>query len=129
MHTEDKVLTVLALVRVPTKPPIPQSKESAGGIQIRSYSDFRVIEATAVSMTAVANILSDQVNRKVIDESGLTGKYDFHLKWTPDESQSMTSGEPSLYTALREQLGLKLIREKSAVQLYVVDHAEEPTAN
>jgi uncharacterized protein (TIGR03435 family) len=83
------------------------------------------------------------VGRVVIDKTGLTGRYDFTLKWSPrfDRMDEMSFGSgsrkpapnnpsgPSIYTALKEQLGLKLKPAKGPVQVLVVDHIEPPTPN
>jgi uncharacterized protein (TIGR03435 family) len=80
------------------------------------------------------------MDRPVVDQTGLHDRYDFDLKWTPDESQSYCPSDrarssddpnapPDLYTAIREQLGLNLIRTKAPVQVMVIDHVEKPSEN
>lgn len=74
--------------------------------------------------------LSNFVGRTVIDRTGLTGYYDITLKWTPDRTQSSDpNAPPDLFTALEEQLGLKLVSTKAPVDVLVVDHVEWPTEN
>jgi uncharacterized protein (TIGR03435 family) len=91
--------------------------------------------------------LSQQLNRPVLDKTGLTGRYDFALRWTPDEfqvsvfkyaegneppSESISSAEPtgpSIFTAIQQQLGLKLKPAKGPVEVLVIDHVEQPTPN
>jgi uncharacterized protein (TIGR03435 family) len=74
--------------------------------------------------------LSNFVGRIVVDRTGLTGYYDITLKWTPEGSQtSDTNAPPDLFTALEEQLGLKLVSTKAPVDVIVVDHVEQPTEN
>jgi uncharacterized protein (TIGR03435 family) len=77
-------------------------------------------------------------NHPVLNHTGLTGFWDFALEFVPDGmgARSGPNGEPlpgsdglNIYTALREQLGLKLEAEKSPVEVYVIDHAEKATAN
>ncbi|MGH9345183.1 MAG: M56 and DUF3738 domain-containing protein, partial [Terriglobia bacterium] len=98
-------------------------------------------------LTMFADMLSRRLGRIVVDETGLKGNYDFTLKWTPDESQNRmfqgppgnrnqpmgnpapppeTSG-PSVFTAIQEQLGLKLKAEKGPVEVLVIDHVEQPS--
>ena len=100
------------------------------------------LTGTAARVGDVAVMLSLSVGRKVIDRTGLTGKYDIKLKYIPDENQRSiappgapppavaadTSG-PSLFTALQEQLGLKLESQKGPVEVFVIDHAEKPSKN
>jgi uncharacterized protein (TIGR03435 family) len=92
----------------------------------------------------LAHILSTQLSRTVLDKTGLTGNYDFTLKWTPDPSEpamgppggppdaspdANNSGGPTLFTALEEQLGLKLVSAKGPEEVIVIDHIEQPSAN
>jgi uncharacterized protein (TIGR03435 family) len=100
-----------------------------------------------LSMEVVARLLTQQLGRTVVDKSGLTGKYDFILKWTPDASQpplargvaadQQGTGKtpppkplgPSIYTAIQEQLGLKLEPQGVPIETLVIDHAEKPSEN
>jgi uncharacterized protein (TIGR03435 family) len=72
-------------------------------------------------------------DRIVLDETGLKGSYTWDLTWAPEElSSASSSGSPpgpSLFTALQEQLGLKLVPEKGPVEVLVIDHMEPPSAN
>jgi uncharacterized protein (TIGR03435 family) len=84
-------------------------------------------------------VLSQQLGRSVIDKTGLAGQYDFELKWIPDVGQSQGGptdvapspdlAGPSLFTAIQEQLGLKLESTKGPVDVLVIDHAEKPSEN
>jgi uncharacterized protein (TIGR03435 family) len=80
------------------------------------------------------------MDRPVVDHTGLTERYDFNLNWTPDDSQFASFGPrpapkddpnapPSLYTAIQEQLGLKLEPTKAMTDVFVIDHVEKPAAN
>lgn len=79
----------------------------------------------------LAVTLQSMVGRPVIDRTGLTGAYDIDLQWTPEESNSdpPQSDTPSIFTALQEQLGLKLTPQKAPVQVLVIDKVTRPTAN
>jgi uncharacterized protein (TIGR03435 family) len=86
----------------------------------------------AIPVSMLASNLTFQVERNVIDKTGLTGRYDINLKWTPAEQEGKTENSadaPDLFTALQEQLGLKLEPSKGPVDTLVVDHVEMPTAN
>ena len=84
----------------------------------------------------LAEELSKEVGRPVVDKTGIAGRYDLKLHWTPDDVSeprllngvAVDSG-PSLFTALQEQLGLKLEPAKGPVQVLVIDHVEMPSAN
>jgi uncharacterized protein (TIGR03435 family) len=81
-------------------------------------------------MGAFAGTLTDQVKRTVIDKTGLAGDYDFSLKWSPEDgSEAESDTAPSIFTALPEQLGLKLQPAKDPVETLVVDHVEMPSGN
>jgi uncharacterized protein (TIGR03435 family) len=70
------------------------------------------------------------LGRTVVDKTGLTGIYDIDLTWTPDSTVASTElSGPSLFTAIQEQLGLKLEAGKGPVEVIVVDSAEKPSAN
>jgi uncharacterized protein (TIGR03435 family) len=99
-----------------------------------SYSGHRI------STDDLVFILSNEVGRIIVDKTGLAGKYDIALKWTPDEmaasagqqanaSPPAADAPPSIFTALEEQLGLKLESAKGPVDTIVVDHVEKPSEN
>jgi bla regulator protein blaR1 len=97
--------------------------------------------ARSVTMASLVHMLSRTLGSPVIDKTGLTGKYDLRLQFAPDDSvrasmppviggapPTETDG-PSIFTALQEQLGLKLVAQKEPVDVIVIDHVEQPTAN
>lgn len=69
--------------------------------------------------------------RVVIDKTGLTGKYDWDMRWTPESATGDPGPDapPSFFTAIQEQLGLKLEPQKGPVEVLVIDHIEMPSAN
>jgi len=87
--------------------------------------------ATRATMGNLVFMLSRQLDRPVIDDTGLPGKYKFDLKWTPDAGPctGATDDRPSLFTALQEQLGLKLESIKGPVDSLVIDSAARPSEN
>ena len=90
------------------------------------------LRGTNVTAAMLANVLSNQTGRSVQDFTGLNGIFDFSLNWAPDgvsQDDSVTA-LPSLSTALREQLGLRLESLRGPVDVIVVDQlASAPTAN
>jgi uncharacterized protein (TIGR03435 family) len=88
---------------------------------------------------ALTQELGRELGRDVIDKTGLTGRYDMTLKWTPEtDDPSANSGSdnaattepgPSIFTAIQEQLGLKLESSKAPVEVLVIDHLEMPEEN
>jgi uncharacterized protein (TIGR03435 family) len=96
--------------------------------------------AWSTSMKSLADFLARQVSRPVVDKTGLTGIYDFTLDWvpeapptsSPDAANGVTlPGVPgaSLFSALQQQLGLKLDPGKSPIEIIVIDHVERPSGN
>lgn len=85
------------------------------------------ITGLGVPIGAVADVLSRMLGRPVIEKTGLTGNFDYQAQFTPDDSQD--SPNPSLFTALQEQLGLKLEPQKGPVDIFVIDGAQKPTKN
>ena len=89
--------------------------------------------AHGCSMDVLAAILSTQFGRPVIDETKLTEKYDFVLKykgrWDQDRNATDLDSMPPLDRALQEQLGLKVEQAKGPVKILVIDHIEKPTEN
>jgi uncharacterized protein (TIGR03435 family) len=88
---------------------------------------------TDLPMQQIASQLSYLVHHKIVDKTGLTGKYDFELKWTPEEDGAQqdngTDTAPSIFTALQEHLGLKLRSTKGPVDTLVIDHVDLPSEN
>jgi uncharacterized protein (TIGR03435 family) len=94
-----------------------------------------------VSMARIALELSPFAGRTVQDQTGQTGVFDFQLNWTPDEYVSndgqvkmlngipLDTSAPSFFSAIREQLGLKLESKKGQVEILVIDRAEQPSEN
>jgi uncharacterized protein (TIGR03435 family) len=85
--------------------------------------------AQGVPMKNLVSFLGANVQRPVIDKTGLTGVYDMELKWTPEDAPAGGTDEtgPSIFTALQEQLGLRLDASKGMVETLIVDHAEKPS--
>ena len=81
------------------------------------------------SMDDLASLLSSAMDRMVIDQTQLTGSYKFTLRWNPDESLNQNPDLPSIFTAIQEQLGLKLVPTKGPVEMLIIDHVESPSQN
>jgi bla regulator protein blaR1 len=82
------------------------------------------------SLSFLANLLSSQgLSHTVVDQTGLTDLYDITLRWSPEDVGSSDAFLPSLFTALQEQLGLKLEYNKNPIDVIVIDHIDKPSAN
>jgi uncharacterized protein (TIGR03435 family) len=139
VHWEHKELPVYALVVEkastgihPAKDPDKDSRSSTNG----------TLTDQSVTMTDLAQQLTQILNRElgriVIDKTDLPGKYDLTLTWSPDNhSANFTNASadnlaplgPSIFTAVKEQLGLKLESTKAPVEVLVIDHVETPSEN
>ena len=154
IHRESKELPVYALAIAESGPKLQEAQHGdtyANGIKgpdgrpggpgnIRIGRD--TLTGQALSMADFVRALSDQLGRPVLDKTGLTGRYDLNLQWTPDDSQlpmfkatgtpsasqSAASGS-SLFTTMQDQLGLKLESQDSPVEILVIDHVEKPSEN
>ncbi len=96
----------------------------------------RELHATSFPMDMFAQSLPRYVDRPVLNETGLTGSYDFDLTWTPDRGPGQAEPAPdtvsaagSIFTAIQEQLGLKLEAKKAPVKMLVVEKVERPSEN
>lgn len=95
------------------------------------------LEATKITLQKLADLLSKTMGQPVANETGAGGAFSFTLEWSPDETQryqgapdSVPQGGPTLFSALQDQLGLKLEGRKTSVEVLVVDHIERtPTGN
>jgi uncharacterized protein (TIGR03435 family) len=94
-------------------------------------SDGQHVEALKnASMSELAQILQFHVDRPVVDQTGLKGRYDFKLQWTTDDARAPApDAPPGLFTAIQEQIGLKLALEKAPADVLVIDAVERPGAN
>ncbi|HEY1756232.1 MAG TPA: TIGR03435 family protein [Bryobacteraceae bacterium] len=114
-------------------------QESSGAGGFVKYLGRGQIEGKAVPVAALTQYLSTELERIVLDKTGLAARYDFKLSWTPGEGLSeklkisdtapLDPGGASLFTALQEQLGLKLEAAKGLVETIVIDHVERPSGN
>jgi uncharacterized protein (TIGR03435 family) len=127
LHRETKEQPVYALVAAKGGPKLRESTDDRS--QIRR-SGPGMITGQAVALGMLALNLSNELGRSVIDKTGLTGRYSFELKWTPDRvSPPSDTGGPSIFTALSEQLGLRLESERGPVEVLVIDRVERPSKN
>jgi uncharacterized protein (TIGR03435 family) len=89
-----------------------------------------MVSARAITMEQFIVRLSDFVGRPVIDRTGLSGEFDFDLSYTPESAARGAIGVPtdgpSIFTALQEQLGLKLDSQRGPVDVFVIDRAQPP---
>jgi uncharacterized protein (TIGR03435 family) len=123
-ETREQPVYELVAAKGGAKLKLAKADESAG-----FEMDTGRIHGKAVPLEYLATNLAYLLGRTVIDKTGLAGKYSFALTYTPDDAPPADTNGSSLFTALQEQLGLKLESSKGPVELLVIDHAEKPDAN
>jgi uncharacterized protein (TIGR03435 family) len=144
LHHETKDETVLALMVAKGGPkfneqgvaPTRGDPHSLGGVGLM-YSPNGKLVSNRVPLRMFINALSSQpeINgHMLVDRTGLTGNYTFTLQWTPQNlsggaAASSEAPGPSLFTALEEQLGLRLESTKAPVDVLVIDRVEKPSPN
>jgi uncharacterized protein (TIGR03435 family) len=128
--TVDHCASVI-LARGEPLPALPQPGDPCGGRPVPGY-----MTGGGMTMLMLANNLTTWVNRIVLDQTGLIGNFDFYLAWTPEHywPQQRPAGlppidpnGPSIFTAVQEQLGLKLESTKAPFDVLIIDHVEQPT--
>jgi uncharacterized protein (TIGR03435 family) len=141
-HLEKRVLSVYVLSVAKGGPKnLTKSADPEEGFSIPIGGARGGLEMTVQNGTmtnfAVFGLQGAVLDRPVLDRTGLADRYDFGVKWMPDDSQfggkmqlpAMKDPQPDLFTAIREQLGLKLEPTKTAVDVMMIDHAETPSPN
>ena len=131
-HLETRELPIYALIMARAdRRPGPQLRAatiecSFQGTGCGSHTTLGMITSTAQTMVQTAVNLSQFTGRQVVDKTGLTGRFDFTLTWTPEGGASLTDAIDggTLFTALQDQLGLKLQSQRGPVEVVVIDSVE-----
>ena len=129
VHWETRQGDIYALVVAKGGPKMTEDTDPAKepGLNTNKQSHQGRMTATKAPMLYLSSNLGNQLSRTVVDKTGLQGKYDWTLQWDPDPSADSTL--PSLFTAVQEQLGLKLDAQKGPVETLVIDSVERPSEN
>jgi len=128
VHWETRQGDVYALIVAKNGPKLKvgdPSKETGLNTNIAGH-EGRMVGINA-PVFYLSTVLSNKLSHPVIDKTGLQGKYDWTLVWDPDPGSEST--EPSIFTAVQEQLGLKLEPTKLPIDTVIIDHIEQPSAN
>jgi len=132
VHRETKEMPIYSLVAAKGGPKLTARTEPSGrdGFNVRGGSgkDASTLDVTGtrVRMSSLVRFLSEQVERPVVDKTGLTGDYDFKMNFVPGLADA---DGPSVFTALQEQLGLRLESQKGPVEMVVIDGVEKASEN
>jgi uncharacterized protein (TIGR03435 family) len=135
-HTEKRELPVYAITLAKTGAKLTRDENNPNGLP--SYNGggpggMRVENSTIAEFASFA--LSPRMEQPVVDQTGLgPARYDFVLKWTPDaaagaQPPANTEAPPDIFTAMLQQLGLKMESTKALVDVFVIDHVEKPSDN
>jgi uncharacterized protein (TIGR03435 family) len=132
VHQETRELPIYALVVSKGGPRFQPS--TINGTTINNGSSQITVKGSDHTLALLAEQLSRSLGRIVVDKTGLDGRYELSLRWTPDDAPaggataSADTG-PSIFTAIQEQLGLKLESGKGPVPILVIDHLDLPSQN
>ena len=125
LHPETRALPAYDLVIAKSGSKLQPAKSDGKTIRVgRSY-----FNGQGLTTALIAEQLSLITGRIVVDKTNLTDSYDLKLQWTPDDAPTSNNSAPSFFTAIQEQLGLKLESAKEAIPVLVIDHIELPTPN
>jgi uncharacterized protein (TIGR03435 family) len=126
-ETRDLPIYVLAAGKSGSKLKEGKASDTPAGIQKMCGQ----MTGTRASISNLTTYLSRELGRPVQDRTGLSGRYEFHVDWTPDAGPcaGSTTDAGSLFTALQEQLGLRLESTKGPVTVIVIDSVEKPDDN
>jgi uncharacterized protein (TIGR03435 family) len=141
-HRDKRELAVYALLPGRTGAKLTKSAGDPNGLPGIGFGALGALRAVNATMTDFAGVMQSVVlDRPVVDQAGVQGRYDFSLTWTPDDSQfrglgvrvpppsDAASAPPGLFTAIQEQLGLRLDPTRAQVDVLVIDRANHPTAD
>ena len=141
LHRDKRELPAYVILVAPGGPKMAKSGGDPNGLPSLFFKGLGVLPAINASMADFAGVMQSSVlDRPVVDQTGLQGRWDFTLQWTPDETQfggrgAMAQGQaganapPGLFTAIQEQLGLKLDSTRAPVEVIVIDRMEKPSEN
>jgi uncharacterized protein (TIGR03435 family) len=142
VHHEKKELSVYALNVAKSGSKMAKSQGDPNGLPALFFHNLGDLHVANATMNDFAGLMQSAVlDRPVVNQTGLEGRYDFNLKWTPDDSQFSGMGAkippptdsadapPGLFTAIQEQIGLKLDATKAPADVLVIDKVEKPSAN
>ena len=142
MHEEKKDMSAYVLSVAKSGEKMETSAPDSGALPGLVFTGLGRLTVRNATMQDFCELMQSAVlDRPVVDETELPGHYNFLLKWTPDESQfggmgikvpppsDAADAPPPLYTAITEQIGLKLEAGKAPVKMLVVDHVDRPSAN
>lgn len=128
-HTESRELPVYDLVVAKGGPKLKAATPDEVAKPMLWRRNRGEIDSTAMALSSLPSMLAGELDRPVVNHTGLTGKYDYTLQFTPAMGAAPDSLAPSIFTAMEEELGLKLVPSKAPLDVLVIDRVERPDAN
>ena len=141
-HHESREMPVYALTVAKNGPKLPAPKDGAcatpvagqpeptappcGRVRISMSPQGVLMEGGSAAISEITRVLAIALSRPVVDRTALSGTYDIHLQFTEDAADASSTG---IFTAVQEQLGLKLESARAPIDVLVIDHIERPTGN
>ena len=125
-HRETRNLRVYSLVNDGSKL-VPHTGPGEYGMKVERAGPRVILRSTRGNTQRLVEILGGFVGNVVSNDTGLGGEYDFTLEWVQDAAAN--DAGPTLFTALREQLGLRLLSAEKPAPVIVIDHIERPSEN
>ena len=136
MHGERRSISAFVLETAKNGPKLEKSAANGDcGNSTNSNNTTVTISERNCDLDAFARTLGRQMDAPVVNQTGLEGVFNFKVQWTREKAQPPKPGDgalvegPTLFTAIQEQLGLRLRAQKTQVEIIVIDHAEKPSAN
>jgi uncharacterized protein (TIGR03435 family) len=136
MHRERRTMSAFVLEAAKNGPKLEKSA-TAGDCGNNTNSNNTTVTLTErnCDLDAFARTLGRQMDAPVVNQTGIEGVFNFRVQWTRENAQPAKPGEgaqvegPTLFTAIQEQLGLRLRAQKTQVEILVIDHAVKPSDN
>jgi uncharacterized protein (TIGR03435 family) len=125
VHQETRMLPAYDLVVAKGGSKLQPSQSNGKSVN----AGGRYFNGEGLTMDIIAEQLSRISGRVVVDKTGLAGRFDLKLRWSPDDAVASETDAPTLFTAIQEELGLRLEPAKEPVPVLVVDHVDQPTPN
>jgi uncharacterized protein (TIGR03435 family) len=131
LRRETRMLPAFVLEVARNGPKLERAQDGESWTSTSNNKSGLLIDARNTGMDAFAQILARKMELPVVNHTGLEGIFNFKLQWTPESAKPVDGGPEGapIYTAIQEQLGLRLRSQKAPVEILVIDHVERPTAN
>lgn len=124
-HDEEKQVPVYELVIAKSGPKLTKSMDKGSS----SSMGGGTLKGTGMATSEIAQRLSGPAGRMIIDKTGLEGRFNVQMSWTVDDSAGSDDLRPSLFTAIQEQLGLRLVSSRATIAIVVIDALTKPSEN